>query len=47
MKIRTLVAVISAALLCLLTGGLSAVASPSNLGAQTHSQMLQEHPHMP
>jgi hypothetical protein len=47
MKTRTHIVMISVALLWLLTGAVSVVASPSQLGAQTHSQMLQAHPRMP
>jgi hypothetical protein len=47
MKTRTHIVMISVALLWLLTGAASVVASPSPLGAQTHSQMLQAHPRMP
>jgi hypothetical protein len=47
MKTRTHIVMISVALLWLLTGAVSVVASPSRLGTQTHSQMLQAHPRMP
>jgi hypothetical protein len=47
MDTRTTIAAISLTLLWLATGLAGFLAAPTQLAAQTHSQMLTAHPRMP